>query len=119
MNINTGSLTKHLRTERISPRANNLAFKVANNFQGTLKGMKFGLSSANLVHSILGTASMESITSTLRDWSGNRIPKWTAHLPKSTSINTDFEQKQSFKKVVYFPSCISRTMGRSAKKYCG
>ena len=113
--IDTGSLTKHLRSEQNSEKANKLAFKVANNFSGTLKGMKFGLGGANIVHSILGTASMESITETLRDWSGGKIPKWTAHLPRPTSINTTFEQKISNKKVVYFPSCISRTMGRSAK----
>ena len=113
--IDTGSLTKYLRTEQLSPRANDIAFKVANNFSGTLKGMKIGLGGANIVHSIVGTASMESITQTLRDWSGGRIPKWTASLPRPTSIDTNIEQKVSSKKVVYFPSCISRTMGRSAK----
>ncbi len=113
--IDTGSLTKHLRAEQITPKENKLAFKIANNFSTTIKGMKFGLGSANLVHSILGTASMESITATLRDWSGGKIPKWSAHLPRPTSIDINFEQKESFKKVVYFPSCISRSMGRSAK----
>ena len=115
VNIDTGALTKHLRAEQITTSANNLASKVADNFSSTLKGMKFGLGSANLVHSILGTASMETVTSTLREWTGGKIPKWSAHLPRPTSINTKFEQQLSSRKVVYFPSCISRTMGRSAK----
>ena len=32
-------------------------------------------------------------------------------MPKGTNINLNFEQQVKDKKVVYFPSCISRTMG--------
>ncbi len=113
--IDTGTLTKYLRTEQNSAKANDIAFKVANNFGGTLKAMKVGLYGANFARSIVGIPSMGSIMDTVREWSGERIPKWTASLPKPTSINTKIEQKSSSKKVVYFPSCISRTMGRSAE----
>ncbi|WP_321469406.1 FAD-binding and (Fe-S)-binding domain-containing protein [Halarcobacter sp.] len=113
--IDTGSLTKYLRAEQISDTANNIASKIANNYSTTLKGMRVGLGGANLVHKILGTSSMESITSTFRDWSNGKIPKWSPYLPKSININTNFEQQQLDKKVVYFPSCINRSMGRNAK----
>ena len=112
--IDTGSLTKYLRAEQITANANKIATKIANNYSATLKGMRVGLYGANLVHKILGTASMESITSSFRNWSNGKIPKWSSTLPSSTTINTSFEQKASTKKVVYFPSCISRSMGRSA-----
>ena len=111
--IDTGSLTKHLRAEQLSPRAKKVANFVANNFSLTLKGMKFGLGGANMAHRLLGTASMESVSSTMRDFSKGKIAKWDATLPKPITINTDFEQKVSSKKVVYFPSCINRTMGLS------
>ena len=113
VNIDTGSLTKHLRAEQLSPRAKKTANFIANNFSMTLKGMKFGLGSANAVHKLLGTASMETVTATMRDFSKGKIAKWNATLPKPISINTNFEQKVSSKKVVYFPSCINRTMGLS------
>lgn len=113
--IDTGSLTKYLRAEKLSPMAKNIATKVADNFSGTLTGMRIGLKGANLVHSILGTSSMESITATLREWSNGKIPKWSSTLPNGIKINTAFEQQVQNKKVVYFPSCINRTMGRSAK----
>jgi D-lactate dehydrogenase len=113
--IDTGSLTKHLRAEQVSSSANKLANGIADNFSTTLSGMKFGLKSANITHAILGTPSMQTITQTLREWTNGKIPKWSANLPKATSINTVFEQKFSDKKVVYFPSCINRSMGRSAK----
>ncbi|WP_121627758.1 FAD-binding and (Fe-S)-binding domain-containing protein [Poseidonibacter antarcticus] len=112
--IDTGSLTKHLRAEQLSPSAKKVANFVANNFSMTLTSMKFGLGGANMVHKLLGTASMESISSTMRDFSKNKIAKWDATLPKPITIDTNFEQKVLSKKVVYFPSCINRTMGLSA-----
>ena len=112
--IDTGNLTKHLRTEQISNNGKSIANFVANNFSTTLKGVRFGLSSANLVHKVLGTPSMETFTQTLRNLSKNSIPKWSAVMPKATNINLHFEQKISDKKVVYFPSCINRSMGLNA-----
>ncbi len=109
--IDTGSLTKHLRAEQISSSGKSIANFVANNFSTTLKGVRFGLHSANFIHKVLGTASMESVCNTFRDLSKGKIPKWSATMPKATNINLNFEQKVSDKKVVYFPSCITRSMG--------
>ena len=114
VNIDTGNLTKHLRAEQISNSSKKIANFVANNYAGTLKGVRFGLNGANLVHKVLCTASMETVTSTMRDLSGGRLPKWSKNLPKATNININFEQKASNKKVVYFPSCITRSMGKSS-----
>ena len=109
--IDTGSLTKHLRAEQVTNTGKSIANFVANNFASTLKGVRFGLHSANFVHKVLGTASMETVTQTFRNLSKNSLPKWSITMPKATSINIHFEQKVSDKKVVYFPSCITRSMG--------
>ena len=111
VNIDTGSLTKHLRAEQASESSKSIANFVANNFSSTLKGIRVGLHSANFIHKVLGTASMETFTQTFRDLSKNTLPKWTETMPKSTNIDMYFEQKVSDKKVVYFPSCITRSMG--------
>jgi D-lactate dehydrogenase len=113
--IDTGSLTKHLRAEQISPRADKIASAIANNYKATLQGMRVGLKGVNLVHKILGTSSLEAISSTFRAWSKGTLPKWTPYLPKGININTRFEQQVLEKKVVYFPSCINRSMGRNSK----
>lgn len=112
--IDTGSLTKHLRHEQITITQDRVANMITNNFSATLTGMKFGLKAANLTHSILGTNMMKGLTSSLRKISGNRVARWSEHLPKGISINTRVEQKASDLKVVYFPSCINRTMGLSS-----
>jgi len=110
--IDTGSLTKYLRAEQVSARASSVATSIANNFSKTLSVMKFGLGSANLVHTILGTPSMQTITGSLRSISNNKIPQWVSTLPKPAKVEYKFEQQASDKKVVYFPSCINRAMGR-------
>ena len=112
--IDTGNLTKYLRAEQLSSTSKSVANFVANNFSTTLNGVRFGLSSANLVHKVLGTSNMQKLTKTMRDLSKNSIPKWSAVMPKAININLNFEQKVSDKKVVYFPSCINRSMGLSS-----
>ena len=109
--IDTGSLTKHLRAEQLTPASKSVANFVANNFSATLKGVRFGLHSANFIHKVLGTPSMETFTKTMRNLSGNRLPKWSITMPKGTNIDLNFEQQVKDKKVVYFPSCITRSMG--------
>ncbi|AXX85877.1 FAD/FMN-containing dehydrogenase [Malaciobacter marinus] len=112
--IDTGSLTKYLRHEQVSSTQNKVANVITNNFSATLTGMKFGLKAANLTHTILGTSLMSGLTSGLRKISSDKIPRWSEHLPKGISINTRIEQKANSLKVVYFPSCINRTMGLSS-----
>ncbi|MFA6741774.1 MAG: FAD-binding and (Fe-S)-binding domain-containing protein [Arcobacteraceae bacterium] len=112
--IDTGSLTKHLRAEQVSTSSKSIANFIANNFSMTLKGVRFGLHSANFIHKVLGTPSMETVTKTFRDLSKNSLPKWSEVMPKAININLNFEQKVSDKKVVYFPSCINRSMGLNA-----
>ncbi|QKF74371.1 FAD/FMN-containing dehydrogenase [Aliarcobacter faecis] len=109
--IDTGNLTKHLRAEQLTSKDKSIANFVANNFSTTLKGVRFGLKSANLMHKVLGTSNMQKFTKTLRTISKNKVPKWSITMPKAISINLNFEQKQRDKKVVYFPSCLNRTMG--------
>jgi D-lactate dehydrogenase len=110
--IDTGALTKYLRHERITPTQDKIATFIANNFSTTLSGMRVGLKGANLVHNLVGTSLMSGMTSSFRRLLGT--PKWSATLPSGLSINKKFVNKASDKKVVYFPSCLSRTMGQSS-----
>lgn len=111
--IDTGALTKHLRAEQTTPLQDKIASAIANNFSTTLSTVKVGLGSANLTHSILGTSIMSGLTSSLRKVTNSAIPKWSPTLPKANRINLDFENISSERKVVYFPSCLSRSMGQS------
>ncbi|MCX6152017.1 MAG: FAD-binding and (Fe-S)-binding domain-containing protein [Ignavibacteriales bacterium] len=112
--INTGNLIKELRVEKTSSTANTIADILANNMKGITASMRGMLNLVGIVHTIIGTTAMEFISKFLRRISGSKIPLWNKYMPhgadriKTTSLNQKTELK-----VVYFPSCINRSMGLS------
>jgi D-lactate dehydrogenase len=112
--IDTGNLTKYLRNKQIQPSQEKQADFIVNHFSSVLSGVKIGLRVANWTHRILGTRNMETLTQGLRKISKNTIPLWTKSLPKPITINKNSVKLiASSKKVVYFTSCLNRTMGQA------
>jgi D-lactate dehydrogenase len=112
VDINTGELTKELRAHAVGPRAQGVAAFVAGHFSQTAAAVRTGLKIASAAHGLLGTTLMESIAGAARRLSGNRLPHWTRWMP--TGIDGPRPQpgkRAGTAQAVYFPSCISRTMG--------
>ena len=112
--IDTGKLIKSLRFNEIGSN-NRFAGWIAGNLNLVTSSARIALSVLGVFHSILGTSLMKGISGGLRAFSGNRIPHWNPYMPlgaskiyvkKSTGFSTG-------RKVVYFPSCINRSMGVS------
>ena len=112
--IDTGKLIKNLRFEKIGTRQHT-ALWLASNMSFVTAFMRGSLSLVSLFHSLLGSSVMNAISGGLRKVSGNRIPMWNPYMPKgSSAINTLKEAGNAgIRKVVYFPSCINRSMGVS------
>jgi D-lactate dehydrogenase len=73
---------------------------------------RLGLAAANLSHQIFGATLQGGFTGTLRKLSGNRIPLWNRYLPSASAMPTlKASTAPGSPRVVYFPSCASRTMG--------
>lgn len=111
--INTGELTKELRRLKVANTSREtLARVVARNYGLVTAGVRLGLQSVNILHSMIGTKNLSRVAEGARKLSGNRLPLWTPYMPKGAARrkNPGIEKGKS-KKVVYFPSCISRTMG--------
>ncbi|MEK7250366.1 MAG: FAD-linked oxidase C-terminal domain-containing protein, partial [Bacteroidota bacterium] len=113
VSIDTGKLIKQLRFARQSPIANSVASFLAWNMSFTTAGARFALNAMNTIHSLVGTEVMTKLTSVVRQLSGNRIPLWNPAMPKGADplpvqLNIPSSAAQQ---VVYFPSCINRTMG--------
>jgi D-lactate dehydrogenase len=110
--IDTGKLIKALRSDRLSPAARRLGRSVAERMDVVTEAGRIGLGVLDKAHALLGTERMRFITRAARRLSGNRLPLWTAAMPaaaaKVTSKNGGHHGPEA---VVYFPSCISRTMG--------
>lgn len=112
VDIDTGKLIKKIRASQHSNRQGQVAKWVGQNIGKVSRVAGITLGMANQVHRVLGTSNMEKLTRGARKLSGNRIPQWTAAMPSSTPFNADkFSQKPSERRVVYFPSCMARTMG--------
>ncbi|WP_372751489.1 FAD-binding and (Fe-S)-binding domain-containing protein [Labilibaculum sp.] len=112
--IDTGKLVKELRADDASPKAKKYAMWCADNMDKVQSYAKMGLNTVNFFHSILGSGLMGGISGGMRTLSGNAIPRWTKAFPKGApKIVAPAVNKKNPKKVVYFPSCINRSMGTS------
>jgi D-lactate dehydrogenase len=110
--IDTGKMMKKLRGERLGKTAHRVANWVAGHFGTVTAAMRAGLATATATHKTLGTAAMVGMTGKVHTLSGKRIPLWNPYMPtpaKLPKLNSDPPAGKP--RVVYFPSCASRTMG--------
>jgi len=119
--IDTGDLIRQERAVKNAPHRGKAQW-AADHFSGVATGVKTTLKVANLAHTILGSELMQKVSDGGRSFSGNRIGKWTPAMPtaaepiekvKSLKLQPKFD-----KKVVYLPSCASRTMGPAKGATC-
>lgn len=112
--IDTGKFVKEHRHLNNSKRANNLANYIGHRMAGTTSKGRFALNTVNAFHTILGSSLMGAISSGLRVISDDAIPRWNKEMPKGAKkIKGDVINPNEKHKVIYFPSCINRTMGKS------
>lgn len=112
--IDTGKFIKHVRHEEASDTAKKVASYIGKRMAGTTSAARVGLNFVHFVHSILGDTLMGGIASTMRTLSLKTIPKWNKDMPKGASkIKDMIINEGQVDKVVYFPSCINRSMGKS------
>jgi D-lactate dehydrogenase len=113
--IDTGKLIKSIRQNEIGTGQKN-GLWVADRMSMVTKWMSSGLSFVSFFHKILGTGIMLGVSKSLRFISFNKIPMWNQWMPTGAkpiqSIPYVHDSKLT-KKVVYFPSCINRSMGPS------
>ncbi|WP_439882081.1 FAD-binding and (Fe-S)-binding domain-containing protein [Pontibacter sp. MBLB2868] len=114
VDINTGDLVKRLRRESHSELANNLALLVAKNFKPVASTVKFGLQTGAGVNRLLGAHTLERFTKGVKNIAP-AFPLWTKQLAPAPGIAAALTRNGNTPKqdaaVVYFPTCISRTMG--------
>jgi D-lactate dehydrogenase len=89
-----------------------LAAWVAKQFAGVTAATRFSLTAANLSHRIFGTWLQGGVTGAARKLSGDRIPLWNRYMPTAGALpEPETKATPGRPRVVYFPSCASRTMG--------
>jgi len=114
--IETGLLIKSLRGRRASPLAKRVAGTLADHYGTVTMGVGAGLACADAIHGAVGTDAMRGSLDALRRWSGGRLPKWSPAMPRRAPAVRERgaaveAAAVDAPKVVYFPSCATRTMG--------
>ncbi len=112
IDINTGEHTKELRHSQQGPTAHRAAALMARHFGTVATAVRLGLKMVDHAHHLLGTRSLERITSGLQKLSNGWMPGWNPYVPGAAGkIQSSNPQTNGLPQVVYFPSCVSRTMG--------
>jgi D-lactate dehydrogenase len=112
--IDTGKYIKDLRHRRISPGADAVAWFIAGHMASVTAGARIALTLVHWCHRFLGTRLMEGATGFLRWISGRRIPLWNRYMPSGgVRIARPSREDPAQPAVVYFPTCINRSMGRA------
>ncbi|MBS0002769.1 MAG: FAD-binding oxidoreductase, partial [Thioalkalivibrio sp.] len=110
--IDTGKMVKQMRGRGWGPVAHRVSGWVARNFGPITSATRLSLGSAHLMHVALGTRAMSGLTGGMRRLSGGRVPLWNPFMPKAARQgNPPAPAGPWAPRVVYFPSCASRTMG--------
>jgi D-lactate dehydrogenase len=111
VNIDTGTLVKRFRSLRASPRAHKWAARIAKNFSFVESALRWALRFGHAAERMIGVSGMRSITRGMtKRFAGNNLGEWMPDTPFAAGRVpiTKMEGAQA----IYFPSCISRIMGR-------
>ena len=113
--IDTGKLTKKIRHSKRGDTARKVGNFINEHFSMMEKSTRVGLFVAGLAQDVLDDKNMSTIMRGMNKISGQIIPQWNEAMPRSAGkLNTETSTlKKANGKVVYFPSCVSRTMGPS------
>ncbi len=106
--INTGDYIKHLRAESVKNET--MALWIANHFALTEKALGWGVRIGHVAEKVIGVNGIQSISIAAEKITGTTLPKWNHHVPFSTKIPNEYNGACT--EFVYFPSCISRQLGK-------
>lgn len=110
--IDTGQLVKQLRSESHSKMANRCAAFLAEHFAMTETAVRWSLRIGHLGEKIAGRRVANSLSRAFSHLSKDALPAWQSDMPLPAPVIAH-RAKRSEAHGVYFPSCVSRTMGRS------
>ena len=110
VSIDTGQIVKRFRSVRASTAAHQWATRVAENFGLTEQVLRLALHTGHLTQSVLGANTMRTLTLGMKKCLGDNFSEWMPDTPHAAGSIPRTSRAGAM--AVYFPSCISRVMGR-------
>ena len=120
--IDTGQLVKELRWQQQGRIANALATFIAGHMGEMTALLRTILPLPHAMAKVTGYGSLESIMRGLFRVGNGLLPLWTRHTPSGSKPIRDHRftvAGEDAPRVVYFPSCITRSMGGPSAGYEG
>jgi D-lactate dehydrogenase len=112
LSIDTGELVKAMRARSRSAAAAERARIAGAHFSGLCGGVRAGLATASALRAVLGSSALRGLSQAAHALSGGRLPVWTEQLPAAQRrITPPRRIEGADRSVVYFPSCVARTLG--------
>ncbi|MCB1760450.1 MAG: FAD-binding oxidoreductase [Gammaproteobacteria bacterium] len=113
VSIDTGRLVKSIRARNHGNFAARVGGAVERGYAAVEALTRGGLRLAGAAQDLLGDDRLQRYSGALSRLSGERIPSWNPSYPRAASAlgSTSMTHAGQGRQVVYFPSCVSRTMG--------
>ena len=110
VSIDTGQLVKRFRRLRQTPAAQDAAVRIARHFAGIEKIVRWALRLGHTAEAVIGASGVRAVSRSMKRMIGGDIPEWMSDTPHAAGPIP--KTMRAGARAVYFPSCISRTMGR-------
>ncbi len=119
--IDNGKITKEIRYHNHSQFGENCAVFIAKHINILMWWLRTSLNLVHFMRNLLGKKIFGTIVNFTRKISGGIIPAWNEHYPKGArkiakaqlSEDKNSISSKSDRKVIYFPSCLTRSLGKS------
>lgn len=110
VSIDTGQLVKRFRSLRASENEHQWAVRIANHFALAERTLRWSLRFGHLAEKLIGVSGMQSLSRMIKRHAGDAVSEWMPDTPHAASAVP--RTRRAGAHAVYFPSCISRVMGR-------
>lgn len=108
--IDTGLLTKHLRAEKHLPVGHRVASFVEGHFAGVERAVRTGLRAGRAAERLLGRRVLAGLSGLPALVLRRPTTRWLPPMPGAAPLLPPTVRDAAA--AIYFPSCVSRTMGR-------
>ena len=104
---------RELRTERLGDFSKSVASKAQTHMAGITAATRVGLKSADLAYKVMGEKTLGAVSRGMTKVSGGVVPTWHPYMPRGVqrAESQQVDESAFNGKVVYFPSCVTRSMG--------
>jgi D-lactate dehydrogenase len=112
VNIDTGDLVRYFRELGHSPWSNRIALWTVDHFKTVVRALRIGLGVASVGTRVMGNERLTRFTLWLHRHTNHHIPAWNVYMPGGARKLPILHSDDTSSSIVYFPSCLSRGMGR-------